>query len=278
MIAYCHAEVDILRWNGYKHQEVDGCKVGRFNLGINTQFIVYRIGDTVIDAGPSNQWRHVKSFLKKSPVRQLLLTHHHEDHSGNAQRIADQFKIMPKAPRLSQQKLANGYPTPMVQKIIWGNPKKTKSQPLAETEYLSDGSVIQPVHTPGHAKDLTCYLLPKQSYFFSGDLFIARNLKLLRSDEDLPLLINSLRKAVALDFETMFCPHGGIFTNGKEMLSTKLNNILALCEQAQTLSKEGFEIDQITLKLLGPEGAVGKLSGGNFSKLNMIKECLRVTV
>jgi glyoxylase-like metal-dependent hydrolase (beta-lactamase superfamily II) len=262
----------------YKHEGVEGCKVGRFDLGINTQFIVYRMGDTVFDAGPSNQWRYVKRFLTQSPVRQLLLTHHHEDHSGNAQRIAKHFKVLPKAPKLSQKKLADGYPTPMVQKIIWGNPKKTKSQPLEESEFLSDNSPIQPVHTPGHAKDLTCYFLPKQGYFFSGDLFIARNLKLLRSDEDLPLLIDSLRKAVALDFETMFCPHGGIFTNGKEMLNTKLNNILALCEQAQTLSKEGFEIGQITLKLLGEEGAVGKLSGGNFSKLNMIKECLRVTV
>lgn len=262
----------------YKHQNVEGCKVGRFNLGINTQFIVYRIGDTVIDAGPSNQWRYVKNFLTQSSVRQLILTHHHEDHSGNAQRIADTFKILPKAPKLSQQKLANGYPTPMVQKIIWGNPKKTKTQPIADTEFLSDGSTIQPVHTPGHAKDLTCYLLPKQGYFFSGDLFIARNLKLLRKDEDLPLLVDSLRKAVALDFEIMFCPHGGIFTNGKEMLSAKLNNILTLCEKAQTLSKEGFETSEITLKLLGPEGAVGKLSRGNFSKANLIKQCLNVSL
>lgn len=260
----------------YKYEEVTGRKVGRFNLGINTQFIVYRIGDTVIDAGPSNQWRHVKSFLTQSPVKQLLLTHHHEDHSGNAERIAKHFKLTPKAPSLSQTKLASGYRTPLIQKLIWGNPKKTTTQPIESSEYLTDGSPIIPVHTPGHAKDLTCYLLPKQGYFFSGDLYIARNLKLLRSDENLPILVNSLRKAIDLDFKVLFCPHGGIFENGKEMLTTKLNNILALCEKAQMLKQQGLDHQQITLRLLGPENMVGKLSRGNFSKINLIKQCGQV--
>jgi len=262
----------------YKHENVEGCKIGRFNLGINTQFIVYRIGDTVIDAGPSNQWRHVKSFLNQSPVRQLLLTHHHEDHSGNAERIAKKFNLTPRAPSLSQAKLANGYRTPLIQKLIWGNPKKTKTDAINETEYLSDGTSIVPVHTPGHAKDLTCYLLPERGYFFSGDLYIARNLKLLRSDENLPVLVESLRKAIRLDFKTMFCPHGGIFENGKEMLTTKLNNILTLCEKAQKLKKQGLSHQQITLKLLGPENMVGKLSRGNFSKINLIKQSGQVAL
>jgi glyoxylase-like metal-dependent hydrolase (beta-lactamase superfamily II) len=262
----------------YSHENVKGCKVGRFNMGINTQFIVYRIGDTVIDTGPSNQWRHVKNFLSQSPVNQLLLTHHHEDHSGNAGRIAKLFELTPKAPSLSQAKLANGYATPLIQKIIWGNPQKTASEALAEREYLSDGSQIIPVHTPGHAKDLTCYLLPEQGYFFSGDLYIARNLKLLRSDENLPQLVGSLRKAISLDFKILFCPHGGIFENGKEMLTTKLNNILALCEKAQQLEQQGLALETITLKLLGPEDMVGKLSRGNFSKMNLIKQCSQVTL
>lgn len=85
----------------YKYEVVEGFKVGRFNLGINTQFIVYWIADTVIDTGPSNQWKYVKSFLLQQPVRQLLLTHQHEDHSGSAQK----FNLTPRAPSLSQEKL-----------------------------------------------------------------------------------------------------------------------------------------------------------------------------
>lgn len=257
----------------YKHEAVEGRKVGRLDKGINTQFIVYRINETVIDAGPSNQWRHVRSFLDQAPVKQLLLTHHHEDHSGNAQRIADRFNIIPRAPRLSQQKLANGYPTPMIQKIVWGNPRPVKTETLGETEYLADGSPISPVATPGHAKDLTCFLLPEHGYLFSGDLYIARTIKLLRSDEDLTQMIASLEKAIALDFEYLFCPHGGIFKEGKKALQGKLAKIQELCLKVQDLDKRGWDNYQIMLELLGPEDMIGKLSRGNLSRMNLVKQC-----
>lgn len=257
----------------YKHDMVEGRKVGRLNMGLNTQFIVYRIKETVIDTGPSNQWRHVRSFLVKKPVEQLLLTHHHEDHTGNAQRIAKQFNLTPKAPALSQSKLASGYPTPLLQKIVWGSPRSVETIALNTIEYLADGSLIQPIATPGHAKDLTCFLLPEQGYFFSGDLYIAKTLKLLRSDENLPQLVDSLRKAISLDFEVLFCPHGGIIQQGKMALQGKLDKVLGLCAGVQELLKKGWSLDEISLKLLGPEDIVAKLSRGNFSRYNLIKQC-----
>ena len=93
----------------FKHYQYDngadsvyGFRVGRFNLGINTTFIVYRIGKTLIDCGPTNQWKHVQRHLKRVDIDQLLITHHHEDHAGNAQRIADMKGIVPLAPALGQ--------------------------------------------------------------------------------------------------------------------------------------------------------------------------------
>jgi glyoxylase-like metal-dependent hydrolase (beta-lactamase superfamily II) len=262
----------------YQHQQVQGVKVGRFNQGINTQFIVYRMGSTVIDAGPSNQWRHVKEYLNKEPVTQLLLTHHHEDHSGNAQRIAKTFSITPKAPKLAQAKLANGYPTPLLQKIVWGSPKPVHTEHLADVESLSDGTQIIPVHTPGHAKDLTCFHVPSEGYFFSGDLYIAKTIKMLRQDEDLKELINSLKKVQKLDFDTLFCPHGGIIREGKQALNLKLNNILQLCTQVKELAEKGWSFQQIGQYLLGPEDATAKLTKGNFSKYNLIKQCALINL
>lgn len=262
----------------YQFERVTGAKVGRFNQGINTQFIVYRLGETVIDTGPSNQWRYVKQFLAEQPVEQLLLTHHHEDHSGNAHSISMTHGVLPRAPQLAQEKLASGYKTPYLQKLIWGSLVPVKTQTLREEEALADGSKIIPVHTPGHAKDLTCFFLPEQGYFFSGDLFIAKKLKLLRSDENLQQLLDSIKKVLKLDFQTLFCPHGGIIENGKTALEEKLNNIIGLCEQAQTLSRQGLTLDEITLQLLGPEDMVAKLTGGNFCKANLIRQGLDVAL
>jgi len=260
----------------YEFEKVTGAKVGRLNQGINTQFIVYRLGETVIDTGPSNQWRHVKGFLSKQPVEQLLLTHHHEDHSGNAHRIAKLHGVLPKAPALAQEKLAKGYKTPFLQKVVWGSLVPVETQTLREEETLADGSKVIPVHTPGHAKDLTCFFLPEQGYFFSGDLFIARKLKMLRSDENLEQLIQSIQKVLTLDFKTLFCPHGGIVENGKASLQAKLDNILETCEKAQTLSKKGLSAEEVAHQLMGPEDLVARLTGGNFCKTNLIRQAIDI--
>ncbi len=257
----------------YQYESVKGIKVGRLNLGINTQFILYRIDETVIDAGPSNQWRYIRKFLSQSAVKQLLLTHHHEDHTGNASRIAQHYKITPKAPELSQAKLAEGYATPGLQKIIWGNPKPVETETLRDTEYLDDGSKIIPIATPGHSKDLTCLYFPEQGYVFSGDLFIARTVKIMRSDENLLQMITSLEKVLSLDFRTLFCSHAGIIKNGKEVLQEKLDRIIELCARVQELSQQGLNLDEISFQLLGPEDRIAKITRGNLCRLNLIKQC-----
>lgn len=260
----------------YEFEEVKGIKVGRVNQGINTQFIVYRLGDTLIDAGPSNQWQYLKDFLNESSVNQLLLTHHHEDHSGNAQRIAKMFSILPKAPKLGQDKLEKGYKTPILQKMVWGSPLPVKTKALSHEERLSDGSVVVPVHTPGHAKDLTVFFLPKQKYLFSGDLYISRKLKMLRIDENLQQLVDSLKKVLKLDFEIIFCPHAGIIEDGKEALQDKLDYILDLCKKVQGKSQAGEGVEAITQEILGKEMLTSRLTRGNFCKQNLIKGALKV--
>lgn len=264
--------------NHYQYEDVLGIKVGRVNQGINTNFIVYRIGDTVFDSGPSNQWKYVKPFLDASPVVQLLLTHHHEDHSGNAHYISKAYGVAPKAPKLAQAKLKSGYKTPFLQRMVWGSLVPVETTPISDVEYLSDGSKIIPVPTPGHAKDLTCYFIPAKKYLFSGDLYIAPKLKMLRSDENLEQLVQSINKVLLLDFEIIFCPHGGVITEGKKMLQRKKDYILELAQNAQALMKKGYEVDRIVIDTLGKEDAMARLTNGNFCKTNLISQCLTLDI
>lgn len=269
----------------YQHDNgaysVYGFRTGRFNLGINTTFIVYRIGETLIDTGPSNQWSTIKRVLQPLNIKTLLLTHHHEDHSGNANRISKLKKLVPYAPLLGQDKLAKGYPTPLLQKLIWGSPLKVVTQTLpAEIEInttTSHPSKVVAVHTPGHAKDLTCLFLPEHKYLFSGDMYISKSLKYLRADENLEQLMNSLRKLIALDFDILFCPHNGIITQGKQALRDKLNNLTNLCAQSQQLATQGLTEAQIVVQLLGPEDWLTKMSQGNISKSHLIRQALLIT-
>lgn len=262
--------------NNYSFENVEGARVGRLNFGINTTFIVYRIDDTVIDCGPPNQWKFVKSFLAEKPIRQLLITHHHEDHSGNAASIAKTFDLLPFAPALSYTDLKNGFKIPPVQKLVWGNPIPVKTQTVTENLVLKDGNRIFPVHTPGHAYDLTCYFIPGKKWLFSGDLYISRSLRYLRADENLEMLIESIRKVLKLDFEIIFCPHRGIVEDGKSAMNDKLNNLISICEQAQSLRSKGLKEKQIVHAILGKEDMLSYMSGFDICKTNLIREALKV--
>ena len=260
----------------YQFADVEGVRVGRLNLGINTTFILYRLGDTLIDAGPSNQWPEVRSFIQQKPIRQLLLSHHHEDHSGNAARIAEYYSLIPYAPQQARYKFDQGYRTPILQKIIWGEPKPANTQPLPESVFLPDYGELQAIHTPGHAKDLHCFYLPERGWLFSGDLYISKSLRMLRKDEKLDQILLSMDRVLKLDFDVLFCPHRGILEDGKQAMSDKLSNMLQLCEQARDLNTQGVSNKGIVKRLLGSEEATSYLTGFNFSKINLIDQAVAI--
>ncbi len=95
----------------------------------------------------------------------------------------------------------------------------------------------------------------------------------MRSDENLLQMISSLKNVISLDFKTLFCSHAGIIENGKQVLQEKLDRIIELCARVQELSKQGLNNDEISFQLLGPEDWIAKITRGNLSRLNVIKQC-----
>ncbi len=261
-----------------EYEGVQAARVGRFNRGINTTFVVYRIGTTLIDTGPSNQWRPVREFLDQLPPEQLLLTHHHEDHSGNAARIARRYGVTPLAPELGRLKLANGYPTPLIQKLVWGSPHPVQTHPLPERIEVSADCTLVPIATPGHAKDLTCLWWEQRGWLFSGDLYLSHSLTHLRSDENLLQLMQSIAMILRLKVDVLFCSHRGIVTDGHTALTTKLNNLKRLCVEAHRLQSQGVDEAVAVKQLLGPEDGLSKISRYNISKRNLVRQAAKVSL
>ncbi|MGH1374167.1 MAG: MBL fold metallo-hydrolase [Cellvibrionaceae bacterium] len=261
--------------DSFSYHDLDAHRVGRFNLGINTSFICYRLEGTLIDCGPSNQWKYVKPFVEQKPVEQVLLTHHHEDHSGNAASIYQLTGIQPQAPDITIDILKRGFKIPPTQRVIWGSAGTFEARKLHQDLTIGGDKVTQ-IFTPGHAKDMTCYLLEDRGWLFSADLYIANHLKFLRSDEHIPTLLQSTKQALLSNFDTLICPHRGVVENGKNKLQEKYDYIVELSEKAQTLRDRGLDAIAISQTLLGKEGLMSKMSGYNFSKRNLIKSCLEV--
>ena len=258
-----------------QHGEVEGLRVGRFPLRYNTTCILYRLGSTVIDTGPPNQWRRVRAFLAERAVRQVVVTHYHEDHGGNLAPIRRAFAAPVYAPRPGLAELASGFPQRAYQRLFWGRPEPVQARELPGQVPLDGGGALEAVPAAGHSADMTCLLERERGWLFAGDLYIAARTRLLRQDEDLGAEIASLRRVLDLDFDTLFCAHRGVLASGKAAVRRKLDFLESLCQRVAELRRQGRSREEITRLLLGREGLMTLLTGYHFSKRNLIAACLQ---
>ena len=259
-----------------KHAEVEGLRAGRFDFGINTAATCFRLGDTLIDTGCANRWPQVRAFVSERPLRQVLLTHHHEDHSGNAARIWRQTGAQILAPQASLAPLLHGWPLRPYQRLLFGRPQPVVARPVPDRLEIAEGVTLQTIETPGHAADLVCYLEPERGWLFTGDLFISERTRFLRQDEDLAAHLGSLRLLLDCDFDTIFCAHRGLVVNAHAALAAKLERLETLCGEARRLQQQGLSARAITRRLLGREERVSLVTGWHFTKRNLINACLNL--
>lgn len=258
----------------FAYHEVAGLKTGRFDLALNTSVVLYRLADTLIDSGPPNRWPQVRSFVLDRVPEQVLLTHHHEDHSGNGARIQREFGTRVLASSAAIQTLAEGWRLRPYQRLLWGRPQKLLAQTVPETIDLDCGLRLQTLRTPGHADDLVCYLEPERGWLFTGDLYVGSRSRYLRQDEDLPLQIESLRRLLQRDFMTVFCGHRGVVTDGYKAIEKKLAYLVAFRQEVGFLRAQGLSVREITRRLLGRENLTSLVTLGHFNKVNMVRGCL----
>ena len=259
----------------FEHEGVEGLRAGRFNIGINSSCILYRLGSTLVDTGPPNQWLVVRRFLEERDVERVLVTHHHEDHSGNAARLKQEMHAEVFVPRTGLELMDRGFRLRPYQRLIWGAPDRLKARATPDETILQDGSRLRAIFAPGHSPDMTCYLEPDHGWLFTGDLYIASKPRFMRVDEDVDEQIDSLRRVLDLEFETLFCAHRGVVTDGRRAIRAKLDYLVSLREEVRQLHDGGRSIGGITRMLLGREGLMSLASFYHFSKRNLVRGCLR---
>ena len=252
--------------------------MGLFHLGVNTSFVVYRVGSTLIDTGPPNQWGKVKAFTQEVPPKLILLTHHHEDHSGNSERLRRSCQARILAPELSRELLAQGFPIQPYRRLFWGVPLRVEAEPLERLVRDDAGHQWEAIPCPGHADDMVCFLERNKGWLFSADLYVASKVRYARPEDRVGLEIASLRRVLGLPFEKLFCSHRGLVENGQQALANKLAYLEELRGQVYDLWKRGVSRGEIQRRLLGPEDGAGWISGQHFCKRNMVLACLHSAV
>lgn len=261
------------------HGPVVGLKAGRFGLGLNMKSVCYRIGRTLIDTGPPNQWGGVRRFVREQAeepgLDRVLLTHHHEDHAGNAARIQELLDVPVYAPEASRERLRDGYPQETYRWVVWGAPRPVEADPVPEQLSLADDTMLRTIPAPGHSDDMVCYLAVDYGLLFGADLYVNRRPEYFRFDENAPLLIDSLHDVLEHDFQTLLCGHRGVVEEGRQALTEKAKYMEALSGVVQRRHRaDKVGVADIAEEILGDEGMLYWLSGGDFSKHNLIASFL----
>ncbi|WP_319409940.1 MBL fold metallo-hydrolase [uncultured Desulfosarcina sp.] len=237
----------------------------------------YLIGGTLIDCGQARMAEEMKSFASAHRINQLLLTHHHEDHSGNAAMIAKVCSAAVMGHPVTVHKMTHIRPILPYQHLVWGQSREVSVSPLPAL-VASDGFCFLPIHTPGHSKDHTVYLEMQNGWLFSGDLYLGERIKFFRSDEKIDQQIQSLKTMLQYDFEALFCGHNPILKNGRDRLRRKLAYLEEIAGQVRFLLARGLPEREIIRRLDRRQDRFVKLvTLGNASFANMVRSAIQAT-
>jgi glyoxylase-like metal-dependent hydrolase (beta-lactamase superfamily II) len=204
---------------------------------------------TVLDAGLPGDWRQFCSALARlghtpADVDAVLITHHHPDHAGNAERLrAGGARVLTHpadAPYLRREKhLSNSgvvrclwrpwYAAYMLRYLAKGI---TRTSAVAQLDEFADGEVLdvpgspRVVHAPGHTAGSCALFLEESSLLFSGDALVTLDVargprgragpQIVRGPhtEDADLALESLDALAATKAETVLPGHGEPWPHG----------------------------------------------------------------
>lgn len=235
---------------------------------------LYYIDGILIDTGQKRMRKDILRVLDNFSFSRIILTHHHEDHSGNAAVLKSIQRVPVLAHPETVEKLKRPFKILPYQKVMWGDMTPVECLPLPES-IETDKYCLEPIHTPGHSKDHTVFIEERKGWLFTGDLYLGDRIKFFRSDERMAETIESLKKVLTYDFDTILCSHHPRNSGGKEHLRRKLEFLENFHQTVLALHAQGFIETEILKQMDMKEETLMKvLTCGNVSRINMVRSSL----
>ncbi|HEY1548078.1 MAG TPA: MBL fold metallo-hydrolase [Kofleriaceae bacterium] len=166
-------------------------------------YLVGPVGAKQIVVDPGSPYPDQQAVLDRvladSPPELILLTHHHGDHVGGAQVLADRWGVPIAAHANTQRRLAGRVKIDRV---------------LVDGERVGD---IECVFTPGHADGHLCFAL--HDFTIAGDMVAGIGTILIDPSEgDMALYLDSLRTLLARPNTALLPAHGPVISDGAAKL------------------------------------------------------------
>jgi glyoxylase-like metal-dependent hydrolase (beta-lactamase superfamily II) len=223
----------------------------------------------LIDSGIPAARADFQALIERSTIRGAMLTHHHEDHAGNAELLAARgipLWIAPTTmPRIATIPRIRAY-----RRFTWFS-----MPPLRSTVRPFDEPPFVPVPTPGHTPDHHVFWDAATRTVYGGDLFLGVAVRVCHHDEDLHQTIASLERVAELEPERLFDSHRGLVPDAAAALRAKANWTREIIERIAKRISDGESDSQILKREMGGESTTGWASRGEYSRRNFVRSVRR---
>ena len=227
---------------------------------------VFLVRDQLIDTGFPGARSAVARLVDERRPHGVLVTHHHEDHAGNVELLAQRGVPVAMASATEAALRAGEAHIGWYRRACWGTPSTLRA-PVERHEPTG----MQLVHTPGHSPDHHVIWDAERATLFAGDLFLGVKVRVARPMEDPRALAQSARRAGALRPAHVFDSHRGLLPNGADALRAKANWLDETIGAIDDRIVRGWSDRGIARAVLGREDLVAMVSRGDLSRLNFVR-------
>ncbi len=280
---------------------LNGLPTDLISLLFGEHFLTIVFEGVAIDPGPTRLRGALSRHLRKLPaelIHSVVATHHHEEHAGNLNWLAERTGAEVYVGGATAACLATSTRLPWIREFMIGaRPRLEPPFHIMETRV----GELEVIATPGHSDDHVSLYHRREKILFAGDSFMGAYFSAPNPDVDSRAWIDTLRRLLELDIEILIEGHGHIHTlrpdipascplvireEPRQALVEKLQFCEWLRDQIDAGRAEGLEIGAIEVtcfpwvrgfswESFWNDELTRLLSGGHWSRTELVRSFVR---
>ena len=244
----------------------------------------YLIRNALVDTGFAGAAPALDAWLRNARrgflhggegLMSAIVTHAHEDHSGNAGLLQERGVPVWLSPA-TRTELAHLETVPLYRRFVWSDPLPVRPDAgrfATDAVPLPEG--LEVIHAPGHSDDHHVVWDRETGTLFGGDLFLGVKVRVAHHSERPRTLVATLRRIAALEPARLFDAHRGEVRTPAEALRAKADWLEETIDAIESRASAGMPARRIRTELLGREPGEYYVSFNEYSKLQLVQTVLR---